>query len=101
MDFEYPFDRGTLEIKMDEERVLRRIVRGQVDKNLLLVKTHEGTFTELLNLAPGRHVFDVEVAWDDNVRQERIYSRFYAGQTYRLQIRVGRLRKNLSLKWTR
>lgn len=101
VDFQYPFRSGTLQIYMNDKRILRRSVAGRVDKNLLLVKTHEGVLTEHLELPAGRHVFDVEVTWDDNLRQERIRGRFLAGETYRLQIRVGRLRKNLSLKWTR
>ena len=40
-------------------------------------------------------------AWDDNTRRQRIPGVFRADETYRLEIRLGRLRRNLSLKWTR
>ena len=43
----------------------------------------------------------VEVTWDENTRRRSIRGVFAAGETYRLEIRLGRLRKNLSLKWTR
>ena len=101
VDFPHRFRRGTLRIDVDEKRVLRQTLIGRVDKNLLVVKTHSGVFTDLVEVAPGRHVFDVEVTWDDNTRRERILGRVQAGEMYRLEIRVGRLRKNLSLKWTR
>jgi serine/threonine protein kinase len=101
VDFRYPLRRGTLRIDMNGKRVLERTIRGEVDKNLLVVKTHEGVHTELLELPAGRHIFDVEVEWDDNVERASIAARFHAGETYRLKIRMGRLRKDLSLEWTR
>ena len=81
--------------------MMRRRTVFRAGAILLVVKTHEGRVTELLELPPGRHVFDVEVAWDDDVRRKSIAARFAPGQMYRLEIRIGRLRKNLSLKWTR
>jgi hypothetical protein len=99
--FEHPLRRATLRVEMNGKPVLERTVLGDVDKNLLVVKTREGFHTETLAVEPGQHAFDVEVAWEDEVKKKRILGRFYAGQTYRLEIRVGRLRKNLSLKWTR
>jgi len=101
LDLRHPFRRGTLKIDVDEEPVLRQTLVGNVDKNLLIVKTYGNVLTDLLEVPPGRHVFDVEVSWDENTRRERIPALFRAGETYRLEIRVGRLRKNLSLKWTR
>jgi hypothetical protein len=90
-----------LSIFVDEQRVLRRVIRGDVDKNLLLFKTHSGVSTDLLSMAPGRHQFEVEAVWDGEARREQIGARFLPGETYRLEIRLGRLKKNLSLRWTR
>jgi len=101
VDFRHPLRSGTLTVSVDGKRVLRRVVRGDVDKNLLLVKTHAGVYTGLLSIAPGRHRFEVEAAWDGDARRERIGARFLPGETYRLEIRLGRLKKDLSLKWTR
>jgi hypothetical protein len=39
------------------------------------------------------------VTWDDNVKEERITTTFRAGQTRLLEIRLGRIRKNLSVDW--
>jgi serine/threonine-protein kinase len=101
VDFQHRLREGTLRIEMNGKPVLEQDIRGGVDKNLLVVKTHGGHLTKLLNLRPGRHVFDVEVRWDENVKRKSIGARFRPGETYRLEIRIGRLRKNLSLKWTR
>ena len=101
VDFRHPLRSGTLSIFVDEERVLRQVVQGDVDKNLLLVKTHAGVYTDLLWIAPGRHRFEVEAAWDGDMRREGIGARFLPGETYRLEIRLGRLKKDMSLKWTR
>ena len=37
--------------------------------------------------------------WDDNEKQETISGVFREGQAKHLEIRLGRLRKNLSVDW--
>jgi len=101
VDFRHPLRSGTLRILMDGEPVVGRSVPGNVSRNLLVAKLHDGVFTDLMKVEPGRHWFEVEVTWDDNTRRKRIRGVFDAGETYRLEVRLGRLRKNLSLKWTR
>jgi serine/threonine protein kinase len=101
VDVQHPLRRGVLSIFVDEKRVLRRVIRGDLDKKLLLFKTHSGVHTDLLSIAPGRHQFEVEAAWDGDTRRERIGARFLPGETYRLEVRLGRLKKDMSLKWTR
>jgi hypothetical protein len=41
----------------------------------------------------------VQVAWEGNERTERIAGTFKPGVTRRLFVRLGRLRKNLSVEW--
>ena len=101
VDFRHPLRTGTLRILMDGEPVVGQSVDGSVSRNLLLAKLHGGVFTELVEVEAGRHEFEVEVTWDDNTRRESIRGVFGADETYRLEIRLGRLRRNLSLKWTR
>ena len=43
----------------------------------------------------------VEVSWGDERRSADLPGRFDPGQTYRLEVRLGRLTKELSLRWTR
>ena len=101
VDFRHPLRSGTLRILMDGKPVVGQSIDGGVSRNLLVAKLHGGVFTELVQVEPGRHEFEVEVAWDDNTRRQRIPGVFRADETYRLQIRLGRLRRNLSLEWTR
>jgi hypothetical protein len=101
VDFRHPLRTGALRIEMDGEPVVGQSVSGRVSRNLIVAKLHGGIFTDLLEVEPGRHVFEVEVRWDDEVRREKIPGVFDPGETYRLQIGLGRLRRNLSLKWTR
>ncbi|MCG6923914.1 MAG: serine/threonine protein kinase [Acidobacteria bacterium] len=101
VDFRHPLRSGTLRILMDGEPVVGRSVAGGVARDLLVAKLHGGVFTDLVEVEPGRHEFEVEVTWDDNTRLEHIRGVFDRDETYRLEIRLGRLRRNLSLKWTR
>ena len=101
VDFRHALRSGTLRIWMDDEEVLGERVRGHVAKDLLLVKVRSGVFTDVMAVDPGRHDFRVEVRWDDEVRTERIPGLVRSGQTYRLEVRLGRIKKDLSLKWTR
>lgn len=86
---------------MDGNEVLGQSVPGRVSKDLLVVKVRSGTFTDVLAVPPGRHSFRVDVGWDDEQRSEVIPGLVHSGETYRLEVRLGRIRKNLSLKWTR
>jgi hypothetical protein len=41
----------------------------------------------------------VQVAWADNLEEDSLSGIFQPGAARRLEARVGRLRKNLSLEW--
>ena len=101
VDYRHPLRRGTLRVVLDDDAVLSRSVRGGVSRNLLVAKLHGGVVTDLLEVEPGRHEFEVVVSWDDQTRSQRIRGVFESGETYRLEVRLGRLRRNLSLEWTR
>jgi len=101
VDFRHPLRSGTLRVWMDDEVVLGERVKGRVEKDLLVMKLRSGVHTDIVEVPPGRHDFRVDVRWDDELRSERIPGRVYSGQTYRLEIRLGRISKDLSLNWTR
>jgi hypothetical protein len=101
VDFRHPLRSGTLRIWVDDEKVVGQAVRGQVAKDLLVVKLREGVFTDVFPVEAGRHSIRVEVRWDDETRDDLIPGRFLPGEIYRLEIRLGRLKKDLSLHWTR
>ena len=101
VDFEHPLESGTLRLWMDAEEVLVERIKGDVTRNLVLFKLRSGVLTEVLQVDPGRHRFRVQVGWDDEVRAEEIAGRFDSAETYRLAVRLGRVKKELSLRWTR
>jgi hypothetical protein len=101
VDFQHPLASGRLRLWLDEEELLVEPVRGEVTKNLVLFKLKGGVLTEVLDVSPGRHQFRVEVSWGDERRSAELPGRFDSGQTYRLELRLGRLQKDLSLRWTR
>ena len=52
-----------------------------------------------LEVSPGLHEVRVEVRWDESVRTERIVGSFRAGATRRLEVNLGRIRRDLELEW--
>ncbi|HXK08168.1 MAG TPA: serine/threonine-protein kinase [Vicinamibacteria bacterium] len=100
VDFQHPLESGRLRVWLDGEELLVERVRGEVTKNLVLFKLRGGVLTEVLDIGPGRHRFRVEVSWNGERRSAGLPGRFAAGQTYRLEVRLSRLTKELSLRWT-
>jgi serine/threonine-protein kinase len=101
VDFEHPLESGTLRLWVDGDEVLVEKVKGDVTRNLVLFKLKGGVLTEVLEVKPGRHQFRVQVGWEGEARDEEIAGKFDAGETYRLAVRLGRVKKELSLRWTR
>ena len=99
IDFDHPLERGTLRIFVDDELALEERLTGQRRKKALVFGMHEGTFREELDVKAGLHEVRVEIRWDDNLRRERIVGNFRPGLTRRLEASLGRIRRDLSLKW--
>jgi serine/threonine-protein kinase len=98
VDFQHPLRSGRLRIWVDQQLMLDENLAGRV-KKLLAIKVRQGSVQEQVPLAPGRHEIRVQVDWDDNERSERISGMFKEAQTRRLEVRLGRVRKNLSVDW--
>jgi len=99
VDFQHPLKSGRLRIWVDEKLMLDESLAGRVTKKLLSIKLRKGSIQERLELVPGRHDIRVQVAWDDNEKAERIWGMFKEGEARRLEIRLGRVRKNLAVDW--
>jgi serine/threonine-protein kinase len=99
IDFEHPLKAGLLRIWLDEELVVEQRLVGQPEKKALVFSVRRGSFRDVLEVTPGRHTLRVQVAWEDSAKSEAISGTFRSGATRRLQVRLGRLRKNLSLEW--
>jgi tRNA A-37 threonylcarbamoyl transferase component Bud32 len=99
VDFEHPLKAGSLSLWVDQRLVLSEKLLGRVSQDLLAFKLRKGHLDGTVNVSPGTHVIRVQVRWDDNIKTETISGVFRAGGRHRLQIRLGRIRKNLSLQW--
>jgi serine/threonine protein kinase len=99
IDFEHPLKSGTLTVWIDQEVVLQQRLDGRVTKKLVGIKLRKGSFNEIVDVSPGRHTVRVQVAWDDNRKSETIPVLLEPGDTRRLEVRLGRLRKDLSLDY--
>jgi serine/threonine protein kinase len=99
IDFEYPLEDGRLLVWIDGKLGLDQDLAGRLSKSVVGIKIHKGSLERTLGVRPGRHEVRVRVAWDDNVKEETLATTFRGGSTQKLEIRLGRIRKNLSLEW--
>jgi len=79
--------------------VLDQDLTGRMARKLVGITIHKGSLERTIAVRPGKRAVRVRVAWDDNVKEERLAATFKAGQTRLLEIRLGRIRKNLSVDW--
>jgi hypothetical protein len=99
VDFDHSLKAGTLRIFVDGKVALDEDLESRAERNFVGIKKRKGTVGKTIALPPGRRMVRVEVSWDDNVKEERVAWTFKAGESRRLEIRLGRLRKNLSVEW--
>ena len=99
LDFEHSLRSVALRVWVDGELLLDQRVDGRVTKELAGLKLRKGGLEQTLNVGPGKHLVRAQAAWDDETKTEEIAGTFSAGSARRLEIRIGRLRKNLSLEW--
>ncbi|HEY7409299.1 MAG TPA: serine/threonine-protein kinase [Vicinamibacteria bacterium] len=90
---------GTLRVWVDDQLRLEQALRAQRTRNLLFVRLYRGRVAETLPVSPGRHRVRAEVAWDGRQARDLAIGHFEAGQTRRLEVTVGMLRKTVELQW--
>jgi serine/threonine-protein kinase len=99
ISFEHGIENGTLRILVDRKAVLQHRLTSRVTRDLLLFKLRSGVVRDTLPVAPGKRRIRVEVKTGDEVRTKETVASFRAGVTRRLEVKIGRLRGNLSLAW--
>ena len=99
VDFEHSLKEGYLRIWVDGVPVLDTDIEGRVKKKIVGIKWRKGHFEQTLAVSPGRHSIQVQVSWDDKQKTEIIGARFESGSRRILEVRLGRIRKNLDLEW--
>jgi serine/threonine protein kinase len=98
---DHPFESGRLIAWIDGVLVYETKLQAPVSKKVVGVKVREGRAETLLDLEPGRHEVRVEVTWEQDRRVSTKVVDVAAGSTGLLEIRVGRMSKDLKLEWSR
>jgi hypothetical protein len=99
IDFEHGIKNGSLRVIVGDQPVLVERLAGTAKKKLVAFKGWKGSVDEVVDVPPGSHQVRVQVAWDDNIKSASIRGQFTPGVTRHLEIRLGGLKKNLSLEW--
>jgi len=99
ISFEHGIETGTIRILVDRKPVLAQKLTSRVTKDLLLFKLRSGVVRDTLSIAPGQRRVRVEVRTPDEVRTKETVVSFRPGRTRHLEVKIGRLRGNLSLAW--
>ena len=99
IDFEHSLKSGTLRLWVDDTLLVQEDLEGRVTRDLIGLKLRTGGFEREVELEPGRRTVRVEVVWEDNKRSDTLSGTLRPGKSRRLEIRLGRLRKNLSAEW--
>lgn len=84
---------------LDGALLIEEDLEGRVTRNVAGLKLRKGGFEKEVELEPGRHTVRVQVKWEDNDKSDALTGVFAPGESRLLEIRIGRLRKNLSAEW--
>ncbi len=99
IDFEHPLKSGIVRLWLDGALLIEEDLEGRVTRNVAGLKLRKGGFEKEVDLEPGKHTVRVQVKWEDYDKVEALTGTFDPGESRVLEIRVGRLRKNLSAEW--
>jgi hypothetical protein len=99
IDFEHSLKSGSIRVWVDDDLAIDQELDSRVTRKVLSFTLRKGAVQEELEVSPGRRRVRVQLRWDDNDRTETITGTFRSGALRTLEVRVGRLRKNLSLDW--
>ena len=99
IDLDHSLKQGRLRLWVDRTlRLDKRLGKGDVARVALRPRGDNGRGG--IEVAPGVHDVKVEVAWDDNVRTERLRATFRPGDRRVLAARLrGLFKTTLSLRW--
>jgi eukaryotic-like serine/threonine-protein kinase len=101
LSIEHPFEHGRLIVWIDGVLVDETKLEAPVSRKIVAFNVREGRAEKLLEVEPGRHEVRVEVSWDQDRRNSTKVVDVAAGSTGLLEVRVGRMTKDLSLVWSR
>jgi serine/threonine-protein kinase len=96
----HPFENGRLIVWIDGVLVYEMKLQAPVSKKGVF-KVREGHAEKMLDLEPGRHEVKVEVTWEQDRRVSTKVVDVAPAATGLLEVRVGRMSKDLRLEWSR
>jgi hypothetical protein len=101
LSVEHPFENGRLIVWIDGVLAYETKLRAPVSRRIVAFKVREGRAETVLEVEPGRHEVRVEVTWDQGRRGSTKVVDVASGSTGLLEVRVGRVTKDLGLTWSR
>jgi serine/threonine-protein kinase len=101
LSVEHPFENGRLIVWIDGVLVYETKLQAPVSRRIVAFKVREGRADKVLDVEPGPHEVRVEVTWDQSRRVSTKVVDVAPRSTGLLEIRVGRMSKDLSLSWSR
>jgi hypothetical protein len=97
VNLEHPLRAGVLKVYVDDDLVLEEELESYVTEDLLVMKVRKGRLTKTLGVPTGEHALRLEIEGDGFRGSRTVEGRFEAGETRRLEVRVGGLvKKDLS-----
>jgi hypothetical protein len=101
LNVEHPFENGRLIVWIDGVLVFEAKLQAPVSRKIVAIKVRDGRLGTLLDVEPGPHEVRVEVTWDQYRRESTKRVDVAPGATGLLDVRVGRIGKDVTLKWSR
>lgn len=101
LSVEHPFENGRLIAWIDGVLVYDTKLQATGSRRIVAFKVREGRVEKLLDVEPGPHEVRVEVTWDQGRRASTKVVDVASGSTGLLEVRVGRMSKDLNLSWSR
>ncbi len=98
VDFGHTLTEARFTVSVNDETVIYEEISARVKKTLG-VGIVKGEFQKTVDVPPGKHRIYVKLEWDGKTRTDEIDGTFVSGKTRRLDVSLGRIRKNLDLEW--
>jgi serine/threonine-protein kinase len=101
LSVEHPLENGRLIVWIDGVLAFEAKLQAPLSKRIVAVKVREGRLEKLLDVEPGPHQVRVEVIWGQERRGATKLADVAPGATGLLDVRVGRISKDVTLRWSR
>jgi len=101
LDVEHPLESGHLVVWIDGALAYETKLSASTSRKVMALTLRSGHLDTVLGISPGRHEVRVEVRWDGGRRVASTVADAAAGSTGLLEVRLGRMTKDLRLSWSR